>query len=214
MCDSSDGDVLAINADPEAETGSEAGRSMSVEAPSHAASVRSTLTIASLVLVVDHLSKWWAQSRLEPGICSPETCLGVFGTRLRFHLVHNTGAAFSMGEGFGWLIAPLAFVMAGALLLVARQTSDRWSLIALGLIVGGALGNMIDRVIRAEEGLFSGGVVDFIDFQFWPVFNVADMAVVGGVGLLVMRQASQSGDVAADDVAAGDVAAGGGTVDG
>ncbi len=160
--------------------------------------------ITGLVLVADHLSKWCAQSRLETGICSPETCIGVFGTRLRFHLVHNTGAAFSLGEGLGWLIAPLAFLMAGALLLVARQTSDRVSLVALGLVIGGALGNMVDRVIRAEEGLFSGGVVDFIDFQFWPVFNVADMAVVGGVVLLLIRQMGQPDEVAADE----------GTVDG
>ena len=204
MCDSSDGDVLAINPDPEANTDSEAGNFSRVEVPSPEARVRFTLIITGLVLVADHLSKWWAQSRLETGICSPETCIGVFGTRLRFHLVHNTGAAFSLGEGLGWLIAPLAFLMAGALLLVARQTSDRVSLVALGLVIGGALGNMVDRVIRAEEGLFSGGVVDFIDFQFWPVFNVADMAVVGGVVLLLIRQMGQPDEVAADE----------GTVDG
>ncbi len=199
MCDSSDGDVLAINSKPEADTDSGADSSSPVKVPSPETSTRFTLIMASVILVADHLSKWWAQSHLEAGICSPETCLTVFGTRLRFHLVYNTGAAFSLGEGFGWLIAPLAFVMAGGLLLVARQTSDRASLIALGLVIGGALGNMVDRVMRAEDGLFSGGVVDFIDFQFWPVFNVADMAVVGGVALLFVRQMSQPNEVAADE---------------
>lgn len=199
MCDSSDGDVLAIELDPEPDSGSEAGRFMSVDAPSSRSSIRFTLVVASLVLLVDHLTKWWAQSRLEAGICSPETCLSVFGSSVRFHLVHNTGAAFSLGEGLGWLIAPLAFVMAGSLLFVARRITDKVSLVALGLVIGGALGNMVDRIIRAEDGLFSGGVVDFIDFQFWPVFNVADMAVVGGVGLLMVRQMGPSDEVVADE---------------
>lgn len=161
---------------------------------------------AAVVVVVDHLTKWWAVARLEDGPCSAESCVYIFGSSARFHLVYNTGAAFSAGEGYGWLLGPLALVMAIYLLWLANREADKVSLIALSSVAGGALGNLIDRVIRAEEGFLNGGVVDFVDFRFWPVFNVADMAVVAGIAVLILRQTltlsgSRSGaDDSSDDL--------------
>ena len=68
--------------------------------------------------------------------------------------------------------------MVGGLLWYSRGVRPDWGLVALGLIVGGALGNLVDRAFRGDAGFLQGAVVDFIDVQWWPVFNVADMAVV------------------------------------
>ena len=157
-------------------------------------SIRLALLSAATLLTADYLTKSWAESRLSVGPCTSETCISILGTSARFRLIYNTGAAFTKGEGLGWLLAPLAILMAGYLLFLATRTSDRWSLIALGSIAGGALGNVTDRLVRAEDGFASGGVVDFIDFRFWPIFNVADIGVVCGVGLLILRQMQHSGD--------------------
>ena len=108
----------------------------------------------------------------------------VIGT-LQFNLAFNRGMAFSQAQGLGPVIGVVALlVIVGLLISVGRSTS-RWYPLAVGLIIGGALGNVIDRVFRGE-GWFRGGVVDFIDVQWWPIFNVADIAVsVGGVLLLL-----------------------------
>lgn len=150
--------------------------------------LRSAVGLAAVVVMVDHLTKWWAVARLEDGPCSPESCVYVFGSSVRFHLVYNTGAAFSTGEGYGWILGPLALAMAIYLLWLANRETDKVSIVALASVAGGALGNLVDRVVRAEGGFLNGGVVDFIDFRFWPVFNVADMAVVAGIAVLILRQ--------------------------
>jgi signal peptidase II len=71
--------------------------------------------------------------------------------------------------------------------MYARTVTDRRMLVLFGAIAGGAIGNLLDRLLRADDGFMSGGVVDFIDFQWWPIFNVADMAVVcGAIGLMLL----------------------------
>ncbi len=77
-------------------------------------------------------------------------------------------------------------VMAVLLLFLATKRTDRLGIVLFALIVGGAVGNLIDRVFRAEDGLFSGAVVDFIDLGWWPVFNIADSAIVVGVVAFVL----------------------------
>jgi signal peptidase II len=72
------------------------------------------------------------------------------------------------------------------LLRTGRQATRPLAAVALGMVVGGALGNLSDRAFREGEGFLGGGVVDFIDLQWWPIFNVADMGVVCGAILLVM----------------------------
>ena len=144
------------------------------------ARLRLVAAVAALVLVLDQATKIWAVAALDDRI------IDLFWTA-RFRLIYNHGSAFSLGEGIGrWLGIVIAFVVVGVL-WYARSLPDRRARILLGLIVGGAIGNLIDRLFRAEDGFLSGGVVDFIDFQWWPVFNVADIGVVcGALGLAAL----------------------------
>lgn len=132
-------------------------------------------------LVLDQVSKAWAVARLGDG-----DVVDVAWT-LRFNLAYNSGASFSMGRGNGRWIALVALVIVGLLVWQARKVGSRLAAVALGLIVGGALGNVIDRAFRGGgDGFLGGSVVDFIDLQWWPVFNVADIGVVVGAILLVV----------------------------
>ncbi len=144
-----------------------------------------------VVVVVDQLSKWWAESALELGSCASGACIDVVGP-LRFNLHYNTGAAFSRGEGLGPIIAIVAVAMSVYLLWLAKSAPDRTSPLLFGIVAGGAVGNLIDRAFRADDGFLSGGVVDFIDFQFWPIFNIADAAIVCGIGVLLLHQLRES----------------------
>ena len=130
-------------------------------------------------VIVDQLSKWWAVSSLN------DRTVDVVWT-LRFQLTFNRGASFSLGTGFGTWIGILALVVVGLLVWKGGSVRTRLGAVALGMIVGGALGNVLDRAFRGDAGFFQGGVVDFIDFQWWPVFNIADIGVVCGAILLVI----------------------------
>jgi len=136
--------------------------------------------VASVVIVLDQITKIWAASELV------DRDIDLFWTA-RFNLTRNYGSAFGLGSGLGrWLGVLILFVVAGVL-YYARSVTDRRMLGLLGAIAGGAIGNLIDRIVRAEDGFMSGGVVDFIDFQWWPIFNIADIAVVcGGIGLMAL----------------------------
>lgn len=133
--------------------------------------------VAVGTLVLDQVTKAWARSALA------DRDIDLVWT-LRFRLLENHAAAFSLGAGFGAWFAVLAVLVVGVLVWKGRSVDSRVGAIALGLIVGGALGNVMDRLVRAESGFLSGGVTDFIDLQWWPVFNMADMAVVCGAILL------------------------------
>jgi signal peptidase II len=142
----------------------------------------SIAVVAVVVILIDQLSKWWAVTALT------DRTIPVVWT-LQFNLAHNTGAAFSIGRG-NELTRLLPLLVLGGVLVFIWQSKGAFSTagaIAVGMILGGAIGNLIDRAMRTSGGpFFSGGVVDFIDFQWWPVFNVADMGVVVGGFLLVL----------------------------
>lgn len=142
--------------------------------------------VAATVLIVDQLSKQWALERL-----SGARIVEVVGS-LRFNLTWNTGTAFSLGSGrnLGPLIALLALGVV-AYLLWSGQSSTKLGAVAAGMVAGGAIGNLVDRAFRsgpagAEAGFMGGAVVDFVDVQWWPVFNVADAGIVVGAILLVV----------------------------
>jgi signal peptidase II len=135
--------------------------------------------VAAAVLVIDQLTKVWAASGLDD-----RTIHVVWKLQLR--LVRNPGTAFSIGEGKGQLLGVVACIVAIVLVHLARQPRSWVSAIGLALVLGGALGNVIDRLVRAPHGFMTGHVVDFIDFQFWPVFNVADMGVTCGIILVIL----------------------------
>lgn len=145
------------------------------------------MSVALGVVVLDQITKRWAVGRLETGPCTPETCIDVIGS-LRFHLHFNPGASFSTGAGLGRLFGVIAIVMTVVLLRMAAGATDRATPILFGAIAGGAVGNLIDRLVRAEDGFLSGEVVDFIDLQWWPIFNIADAAIVVGVLSVIVVQ--------------------------
>jgi signal peptidase II len=131
---------------------------------------------AGAVYLLDRVTKVLAEQRLE-GRPPIELLPGVHLT-----FTTNSGGAFSIGGG-----APLLFVMAtvivsGIIVATAHRHSHPMTAVALGLVLGGALGNLTDRVLRGPA--FHGRVVDFVDIGPWPVFNVADSAIVVGAVLL------------------------------
>ena len=137
------------------------------------------LVSAAVLVAADQLTKWWALEALDGG-----RVIDLVWT-LRLRLVFNTGAAFSSFQGLGPLLGLAAVAVAAVLLLNRRLLSGRWSAVAAGCIAGGALGNLADRLFRSDDGFLGGAVVDFIDVQWWPVWNVADMGVVIGGAALV-----------------------------
>jgi signal peptidase II len=133
--------------------------------------------VATVLLVADQLSKWWAVTAL-----GDERTIPVVWT-LQLALHRNTGAAFSMGRDSDWARFLPLVVLAAVALIVWRGgvALTRAGALAVGLVIGGALGNVVDRALRGDGGgVLSGAVVDFIDVQWWPVFNVADSGVVVG----------------------------------
>jgi signal peptidase II len=137
-------------------------------------------------LLADQLTKSWAESELSA------RTIDVVGS-LRLNLAYNTGASFGLGGGFGAWISVVAIVVVGILLWQGRSTRSRLGAVALGMVVGGAIGNIADRAFRGDEGFMSGAVVDFVDLQWWPIFNVADVGIVVG-GLLLVWSAFRGGE--------------------
>jgi signal peptidase II len=134
--------------------------------------------LALTVIVLDQATKTWAEHHLA------DRTIHLFWT-LRLNLVYNSGAAFGFGRGYGpYLMLAGAVVLVLVLVLARPVLLLRSALltIALGLILGGALGNVVDRVVRNN----GGAVIDFIDAQWWPVFNVADIALSAGCVLLAI----------------------------
>jgi signal peptidase II len=137
------------------------------------------LAVAAAVLVVDHATKWWAQRALD------DHNIDLLGS-LRLNLVYNRGAAFGLGSRFAPFIALVALIVIMVVFRQTRALQSRLSQVCVGLVLGGAVGNLLDRLLREGDGLLGGAVVDFIDVQFWPVWNVADMCVVIGAILLAV----------------------------
>ena len=134
------------------------------------------VAVCVMVLVADQVTKAWAVAALDNRI------IDLVWT-LRLRLVHNTGIAFSAGRGLGPVLALLAIVIVGVLWSLRWRLWGRWGALGLAAIIGGALGNLADRIFRGA-GWGRGAVVDFIDLQWWPIFNIADASIT--VGLIVV----------------------------
>jgi signal peptidase II len=143
---------------------------------------RAPLLIALIVVVVDQITKHWAINAL-----ADNHVIDVIWT-LQFNLAFNSGMAFSRGRGLGPYIAVVATLVIVWLLISLRSGGTKLGAFGMGCLIGGAAGNLIDRMFRGDAWL-RGSVVDFIDFQWFPVFNVADIGVVGGAMLLVLATA-------------------------
>jgi signal peptidase II len=137
--------------------------------------------VGLLILFLDQLTKALALAHLTPG--EP---VNVIGTLLKFNLIRNSGAAFSLGSGYTPYISAIQIAVAlGVIYLSRRLGSAGWA-VAFGLLFGGAVGNILDRIFR-EPSPFHGHVVDFLQTPHWAIFNVADMAVTSAAALLVIQ---------------------------
>jgi signal peptidase II len=147
-----------------------------------------TMPVAIVVVVVDQLTKWWALERLSGG-----RDIDLVWT-LRLNLVRNSGAAFSTGRGLGPVLGVVAVIVVFLLVRYGRMASSTPTAAGIGLVLGGAVGNLADRAFRSGDGFLGGHVVDFVDLQWWPVFNVADAAIV--IGGLVLAFSLARGEEA------------------
>ena len=134
---------------------------------------------AGTVVVLDQITKWFAVRGLSDG---PVVLIDGF---LRFRLVENPGSAFSLFRGGGAILALIAIAAVVLIFVILSRIPSRWEGVALGLVLGGAIGNLLDRVFRGD-GFLNGKVIDFVDFDFFPTFNVADSAITIGAILAVL----------------------------
>jgi signal peptidase II len=158
------------------------------------------LVLAAVIVAADQLSKLAVVATIAPGEEVP-----VLGHVVTFTQLRNVGAAFSFAQGATILFTVIALAVAVVIVRTSRRLySAAWA-VALGLVLGGALGNLIDRILRSP-GFLRGGVVDFVKVGWWPVFNVADSAIVcGGIlgALLAVRGIEFDGSRHAGGAAAG-----------
>jgi signal peptidase II len=136
--------------------------------------------VAAVVLGLDLLTKYLVVEHLES-----RRTIRLLGGALLLQVSRNSGAAFSFAQGATVLFTAVAVAVIVVIVRTARRLGSRGWAVTLGLLLGGATGNLIDRIFRAP-GPGRGAVVDFIDFRVWPVFNLADSAIVVGGMLAVL----------------------------
>ncbi|MHA7295457.1 signal peptidase II [Arthrobacter sp. HLT1-21] len=134
----------------------------------------------AVIYVADQLTKIWVVSTMTEGQITP-----VLPPLLNWHFIRNPGAAFSIGTDYTWVFTIIMAVVSIAILTQVRKIASWWWATALGLVLGGALGNLTDRLVR-EPSFGQGHVVDFIALPNFAIFNIADSAVVTGVSLICL----------------------------
>ncbi|MEI7058061.1 signal peptidase II [Nocardioides sp. CCNWLW239] len=137
--------------------------------------------VAVFLLVLDQITKLWAVATLVPG--QPQELIG---SVLQLNIIRNPGAAFSTGTGHTWVFTTLSIAATIGVLWFARRVRHRGWALALGILVAGVAGNLVDRLTR-EPGFYVGHVVDFVQLPNWPIFNVADMCInVAAVMIVIL----------------------------
>jgi signal peptidase II len=137
--------------------------------------------VAAAVLGLDQATKAWALTILRDRVIH-------IAPGLELRLAYNNGFSFGLGADYGPLVSVIVLVIASLLARAALRESNTTRSLLLAAVLGGALGNIVDRVVRADAGLLSGSVVDFIAVTWYAVFNVADMFVVCSALLLVLLE--------------------------
>ena len=143
--------------------------------------------VAALAYAADRLTKVWAVHTLAgraPIVLIPHV--------LQLDYTANSGGAFGIGRSAPWLFATATLLVSIVIVVASFRLSKGSMAVALGLVLGGALGNLTDRIARGD-GLLTGRVVDFIDVHVWPVFNLADSAIVVGALLLAISSLDAEG---------------------
>lgn len=133
---------------------------------------------AAIAYSLDRVTKLWAERTL------PGNPIDLIEGAVTLRFATNSGGAFSVFPDLPWFFAAVSAVIALLIAVTAFRHTDGVVAAALGLVLGGAIGNLTDRLVRGSGPL--GEVVDFIDLHVWPVFNLADSAVVVGAALLVV----------------------------
>jgi signal peptidase II len=153
------------------------GRARPIAASAPVSRQASLYLVAAAVFVLDRASKVLVQRNLP--LNSPHQ---LFGGLVYLTHTQNTGAAFSLGLSFGSVFLVLAAIVSVGIVVYNRRIppSEVWLRVGLGMILGGALGNALDRAV-------AGSVTDFIDLRWWPVFNLADSSIVVGALLSALR---------------------------
>jgi signal peptidase II len=156
------------------------GASLSDQPPTGRPRLPLLLAVATTVVAGDVLTKWLAVDRL-----AHRDPVEVIDGALTLRLVRNPGAAFGMAAGLTVVLTLVAAVVVAMILrAAARLRSAGWA-VALALVLGGAVGNLLDRLFR-DPGPLRGRVIDFLELPHWPVFNLADSAIVSGGVLMVL----------------------------
>ncbi|MFF5774179.1 signal peptidase II [Streptomyces californicus] len=175
--------IIGTPENPDVEGADEGGSTAAADAAANAGrgkrKVVALLTVAVVAYALDLVTKMIVVAKLEH-----QPPIEIIGDWLQFRAIRNPGAAFGFGEAFTVIFTIIA---AGVIVVIVRLARKLYSLpwaIALGLLLGGALGNLTDRLFRAP-GVFEGAVVDFIAPKHFAVFNLADSAIVCG-GILIV----------------------------
>ncbi|WP_290279857.1 signal peptidase II [Corynebacterium faecale] len=146
--------------------------------------------IIVVIAAIDQVVKQIMLNWLEPG--EP---VSVIGDWLRFYLLFNPGAAFSMGENSTWLFTSIQLAFVVGISIYAPRVKHRWVGIGLAMVAGGALGNLVDRLFR-DPGFYVGHVVDYISVGSFAVFNIADASITTGVVVFLIGMFLEDRDAA------------------
>jgi signal peptidase II len=135
--------------------------------------------LATIIVALDQITKRWAEAQFSAGPRS------VLGELLIFRFTENTGGAFSLVPNAGRLLGMAAVIAVGFVSYALSRPRPVDERVAFGLVLGGALGNLTDRILRGP-GFLDGPVIDWIQVPYWPTFNVADSAVTIAIVLLLL----------------------------
>ena len=141
--------------------------------------VQRLFSLACLIWAIDFLTKNWALENLD------SSSRPVIGTFLQITLLRNPGAAFSMATGFTIVFTTISIAVAIFIARSAARITSAWWAYVAGLVLGGVLGNLTDRIFR-EPGFLYGHVIDWIELPHWPIFNVADSAIFIAAGIAIL----------------------------
>ena len=149
---------------------------------------------AGAVWLLDRITKLWVERSL-----AGRPPIAIIAGVLDLRFTTNSGGAFSLGQSAPWLFVGATIAVSVAIVVTAFRHTSVLTSVALGLVLGGAIGNLTDRALRGPH--LSGHVIDFIDLHVWPVFNVADSAIV--VGAIILALSSVLADRRAPSAHAG-----------
>jgi signal peptidase II len=141
--------------------------------------VQRLFSLACTIWALDFLTKNWAIENLS---ANPRQ---VIGTLLQFTLLRNPGAAFSMATGFTIIFTSISIFVALFISRYASRIRSPWWANVAGLVLGGVLGNLTDRIFRAP-GFLYGHVIDWIELPHWPIFNLADSSIFIAAGIAIL----------------------------